>query len=337
MSTVAERQPVRGKRRAAEPSSPAGDGKKKAKSVRKPASSPREPVAPPAGWRRIYDLVFELRADRTAVVDSMGTEAVAAQSGPDRAYQALISLMLSSQTKDTVNAATMVKLRAHGLTMANILATPDAKLDELIHAVGFHNNKVRFIKRTTALLVEEHAGVVPDAMETLLALPGVGPKMALILLNVVFGKCEGISVDTHVHRISNQLGWAGRTPTKTPEHTRAALECWVPRDECLQRDSNSQSADPSGLLARRLTLRSRCRWPHVNLLLVGLGQEIQTERQKLLRKCLRCSDPRGALQLVTTLGLDVGKEMARGGLQLPPGVELGQLGGKKGRAALMVD
>ena len=104
-------------------------------------------LAPPKGWRLTYDLITELRADRSAVVDTMGSEALAEGAGSgtsvaERDYHTLVSLMLSSQTKDTVNAATMIKLREHGLTVDNILATDDATLDELIHAVGFHNNKV---------------------------------------------------------------------------------------------------------------------------------------------------------------------------------------------------
>ena len=121
-----------------------------------------------------------------------GSEALAelTNSAADMEYQTLISLMLSSQTKDTVNAATMLKLRAHGLTVENILATTDANLFELIRAVGFNNNKVKYIKQTTAILQAEHGGRVPDTMEGLLALPGVGPKMAIIILRVAFGKAR---------------------------------------------------------------------------------------------------------------------------------------------------
>lgn len=245
-------------------------------------------LEPPEGWRATYDLITELRADRTAVVDTMGSEAIADGSGSgmsvvDRDYQTLVSLMLSSQTKDTVNAATMVKLRAHGLSVENILATSDETLDELIHAVGFHNNKVRFIKEASAIIQRDHGGAIPTTMEGLMALPGVGPKMALIVMRVAFGKVEGISVDTHVHRISNQLAWTGGAPTKTPEKTREAIEAWMPRDI----------------------------WGDVNLLLVGFGQEIQTEKPKLLRKCLACSDPQAALALVGVCGVDVDREMAK--------------------------
>ena len=128
----------------------------------------------------------------------MGCEAINENVDEDtRAYQTLISLMLSSQTKDTVNFATMEKLRRHGLSVRQILDTPDDVLLDLIFAVGFHNNKVKYIKETTRILQEEHGGKVPDTMDALLRLPGVGPKMALICLHVAFGKVEGISVDTH--------------------------------------------------------------------------------------------------------------------------------------------
>ena len=283
-----KRTPARAKRDSGE-GSPKSSGKRAKAAVA---------LEPPDGWRETYDLIEELRADRTAVVDSMGTEAIAeddgAPSDPDeRAYHVLISLMLSSQTKDTVNLATMQKLRAHGLTVANILATPDETLNELIRAVGFHNNKVKYIKEASAILRDEHGGRVPDTMEGLLALPGVGPKMALICLNVNHGKVEGISVDTHVHRICNQLGWCGEGGTKQPEQTRRAIESWMPRDV----------------------------WPHVNLLLVGLGQEVQTERPKLLGKALGCSDPERALRLLATLGVPLGRALKAAGLDAPPFVE----------------
>ncbi|KAK3267454.1 hypothetical protein CYMTET_23994 [Cymbomonas tetramitiformis] len=255
------------------------------RSPRKRTPAAKAPVAPPKGWRGTYDLIVELRADRTAVVDSMGSEAIDEDAAHDtplevRRYQTLVSLMLSSQTKDTVNAATMVRLREWGLTVDHILdRTSDEQLFELIKAVGFNNTKVKNIRRATQILRDEYGSNVPDSLEQLMALPGVGPKMALIVLRVSFGRTEGISVDTHVHRIANQLGWTGGQPgetkTKQPEQTRAALEQWIPTDL----------------------------WPDVNILLVGLGQEVQTEREKLLAKCRACSDPPAALHLMQLLGL----------------------------------
>ena len=85
-------------------------------------------LEPPANWRATWELIVELRADRTAVVDSMGTEAIAGESTKEeRDFDALVSLMLSSQTKDTVNAATMKKLRAHGLSPRRLLETRPAR------------------------------------------------------------------------------------------------------------------------------------------------------------------------------------------------------------------
>jgi endonuclease-3 len=261
------------------------------------SSAASVPLSPPTGWRETYDLITELRADRTAVVDTMGCEAINESADEEtQAYQTLISLMLSSQTKDTVNAATMEKLRAHGLSVGNVLATPDDVLHDLIRGVGFHNNKVRYIKQATQILQEQHGGKVPDTMDALLALPGVGPKMALITLHVAFGKVEGISVDTHVHRICNQLGWAGAAGTKQPEATRKIIEGWMPREV----------------------------WPEVNLLLVGLGQEVQTERPKLLSKALASSDPLRALRLCETLGVPVERVLKATKLTPPDGYVPGE-------------
>ena len=115
---------------AADTTSGGGARKRKRSSAKKTNAAtedvPSLGAPPPANWRATYDLITELRSDRTAVVDSMGCEAINQSADPEtQAYQTLISLMLSSQTKDTVNFATMEKLRAHGLTVANILQTPD--------------------------------------------------------------------------------------------------------------------------------------------------------------------------------------------------------------------
>lgn len=97
--------------------------------------------------------------------------------------------------------------------------------------------------------------------------------MAHLVVNTLSGgKPQGIAVDTHMHRILNQLGWVG---TKTPEQTRRALEAWLPYKE----------------------------WSTINLLLVGIGQQVQTERSKILRRCLDTSNPIEALRLMHTLGL----------------------------------
>ena len=173
-------------------------------------------VTMPPGFNDEWRLIKELRKDRTAAVDTMGCERLAdpKASEKDRRYHVLVSLMLSSQTKDTVNAAVMGALKARGLSVKRILdETSEDEFHELIKPVGFHNVKTKNIRRATQILRDEYDEDVPNTMEALLALPGVGPKMALLVLKCAFDITAGISVDTHVHRISNQLGWTGGVPT----------------------------------------------------------------------------------------------------------------------------
>ena len=84
--------------------------------------------------------------------------------------------------------------------MDNILATPPHKLNELICKVGFHNIKTKNILETTRILKEKHDSDVPDRVEDLLELPGIGPKMAFIILSVAHKQDNGIGIDTHMHR-----------------------------------------------------------------------------------------------------------------------------------------
>lgn len=155
--------------------------------------------------------------------------------------------MLSSQTKDTTNAIAMRRLQtelpAPGLTLETILDVDPVRLNELIYVVGFHNNKTRYIKATALILRDNFAGDIPDTIEGLMSLPGVGPKMAYLCLSAAWGRTEGIGVDVHVHRITNLWRWH---KTKTPEETRLILQAWLPRDK----------------------------WHEINHLLVGFGQTI---------------------------------------------------------------
>ncbi|XP_014377033.1 endonuclease III-like protein 1, partial [Alligator sinensis] len=161
-----------------------------------------------------------------------------------RRYQVLLSLMLSSQTKDEVTSAAMLRLRERGLTVDNVLQTDDAALGRLIYPVGFWRNKVKYIKQTTAILKEQYGSDIPRTVKELVKLPGVGPKMAHLAMNIAWNDVSGIGVDTHVHRIANRLKWV-KKETKTPEETRVALEDWLPRDL----------------------------WSEINWLLVGFGQQ----------------------------------------------------------------
>ncbi|KAI5462466.1 DNA glycosylase [Mariannaea sp. PMI_226] len=248
---------------------------KTARRARKPARKAVDPstgetsIEPPSDWEAMYDVVRKMRAPGGAAygaaVDTMGCERLADRSASpkDQRLHSLVALMLSSQTKDTVTAVVMRKLQtelpAHkpgapvGLNLDNILAVEPAMLNQFIWAVGFHNNKTkkslpgltryRYIKQTAEILRDKWNGDIPDTIEGLTSLPGVGPKMAYLCMSVAWNRTEGIGVDVHVHRITNLWGW---NKTKNPEETRLALQSWLPHD----------------------------RWREINSLLVGLGQAV---------------------------------------------------------------
>uniref|UniRef100_A0A673TNL1 Endonuclease III-like protein 1 n=2 Tax=Suricata suricatta TaxID=37032 RepID=A0A673TNL1_SURSU len=200
----------------------------------------------PRDWQQQLLNIRIMRSGKDAPVDWLGAEHCYDSSAPPkvRRYQVLLSLMLSSQTKDQVTAGAMQRLRARGLTVDSILQTDDSTLGTLIYPVGFWRNKVKYIKQTSAILQQRYGGDIPASVAELVALPGVGPKMAHLAMAVAWGTVSGIAVDTHVHRIANRLGWT-RTATKSPEKTRAALEEWLPREL----------------------------WSEINGLLVGFGQQ----------------------------------------------------------------
>ncbi|XP_026158552.1 endonuclease III-like protein 1 isoform X3 [Mastacembelus armatus] len=213
----------------------------------------------PPDWKKQLGFIREMRSSHDAPVDHMGAEKCYDPEAPAhvRRFQVLVSLMLSSQTKDQVTAAAMQKLRAHGCTVENVLATDDETLGKLIYPVGFWRNKVKYLKLTSAMLQKEFAGDIPKCVEGLVRLPGVGPKMAHLAMDIAWDQVSGIGVDTHVHRISNRLGWL-RKPTKNPEETRKALEEWLPREL----------------------------WSEINWLLVGFGQQVCLPVSPLCSVCL---------------------------------------------------
>jgi len=220
-------------------------------------------IAPPSNWEQVYNLTKAMRSEGgvayPAVVDTMGCERLADRttSPRDQRFQTLMALMLSSQTKDTVTAAAIKGLRENlpgGLCLESILEVDPVRLDQLIGSVGFHNNKTRFIKQAAIDIRDKFNGEIPDTIEGLTSLKGVGPKMGYLTLSAAWGKTEGIGVDVHVHRITNLWGWH---KTKNPEETRMMLESWLPKDK----------------------------WHEINWLLVGFGQTICAP---VGRKCGDC-------------------------------------------------
>ncbi|PNJ01740.1 NTHL1 isoform 8, partial [Pongo abelii] len=154
------------------------------------------PVWEPQGWQQQLVNIRAMRNKKDAPVDHLGTEHCYDSSAPPkvRRYQVLLSLMLSSQTKDQVTAGAMQRLRARGLTVDSILQTDDATLGKLIYPVGFWRSKVKYIKQTSAILQQRYGGDIPASVAELVALPGVGPKMAHLAMAVAWGTVSGIGV-----------------------------------------------------------------------------------------------------------------------------------------------
>lgn len=240
--------------------------KKARKSVKKERIIREEP----SDWREILHGIEQMRVKKDADVDLYGCETVIDKDFPPhvRRFHVLIAAMLSSQTKDPVNAAAMGRLIKHGLTVESMLEIDLQKLALLIRPVGFYNLKAKYIKQTALILTKqaEEEGKdlveIPSTYETLIALPGVGPKMATLVMSCAWQKTMGICVDTHVHRISNRLKWVqtwnkNNPKSQDPEKTRAELEDWLPKEH----------------------------WGTINPLLVGFGQTVCLPRGPKCNEC----------------------------------------------------
>ncbi len=138
-------------------------------------------------------------------------------------FETLIATILSAQCTDQkVNQATPALFAAYPDAAAIALATPE-EIEPYIHICGIYRNKARNIVATAKVLIAEHGGQVPDTMEALTALPGVGRKTANVVLSNAFG-VPAIAVDTHVFRVSNRLGLAhAKDVAKTEEQLMQAI------------------------------------------------------------------------------------------------------------------
>jgi endonuclease-3 len=165
--------------------------------------------------RTVFRRFAAARPDENAIPDKVG----------DDAFESLVSVVLSAQSRDEMTARAASNLFAVARTPEAILALPAARLAQLIKPCGLYNLKSRNIHRLCAALIERHDGVVPETRGELMALPGVGRKCADIMLRFVFAS-PTVPVDTHVHRVANRMGLAaGRTEAQTARH----LEDRVPR------------------------------------------------------------------------------------------------------------
>lgn len=187
-------------------------------------------------------------------LDEPAVEKIARDQKEDP-FQVLIATMLSAQTKDAVTAAASARLFRVARTPKSMAALTVPRIRELIYPVSFYRNKAVHVKETCRQILLRYAGRVPSTMEELLTLPGVGRKTANLVLILAHASQDNICVDTHVHRISNRLGWVR---TRTPDETEHALYAATPRRW----------------------------WPVINLYLVTWGQNVCRPVYPLCPQCV---------------------------------------------------
>jgi endonuclease III len=156
-------------------------------------------------------------------------------------YKILISTLMSSRTKDSV---TLTRANELFIIAPNIYALnrlSEEKIKKIIYPVGFYKIKAKHIKQLAKEIIDNHKGIVPDKYDYLITLQGVGRKTANLVLNRAFN-VPAIAVDTHVHQISNLLGWV---KTNKPEETEKELMKILPKKD----------------------------WSRVNRLMVSIGQQ----------------------------------------------------------------
>lgn len=183
--------------------------------------------------RDIHEVISILE-DETSKWTETALTAVAEQTRRDP-FRILIGTVLSLRTKDETTAAACERLFALAEEPAAMAALPEESVDRAIYPVGFHATKARNILEICRILVDEYRGMVPDDIDTLITLPGVGRKTANLVVTIGYGK-PGICVDVHVHRISNRWGYIA---TKNPDRSEFALreklpsEYWIRYNDLL--------------------------------------------------------------------------------------------------------
>lgn len=167
----------------------------------------------------------------------------------------LVATILSAQCTDArVNIVTKSLFKKYR-TPADYLRVSQTILEKDIYSCGTYRTKAKHIQGLCQMLLEKHTGMVPDSMEKLTGLPGVGRKTASIILSVLFGKHEGIAVDTHVLRVSQRLGLSACADPKRVEQD-------------LMRDTPTRE------------------WGNINTLLISHGRAICTARNRHCEACV---------------------------------------------------
>ena len=223
-------------------------------------------------------------------------------------FKILVATILSARTKDEVTAKASRKLFRKVNTPADLAALSVIEIEKLIYPVGFYRNKARYLSKLPAAL-EQFGGRVPDTVEELVRLPGVGRKTANLVVAVGFGK-PAVCVDTHVHRIMNIWGYVH---TKTPEQTERVLRKKLPEKYWLTFNSilvafGQGTCRPVSPLCHRCPLEDRC--PKIGVTPRKMREKMDRKKQSIRMiswnvNGLRAAVSKGFLETVQELDADI--------------------------------
>jgi endonuclease III len=178
-------------------------------------------------------------------IDGMELPAIEkiSESQHEDPFQVLIATLLSARTQDATTHAASTRLFRRARTPRTMAKLSVTEIERLIYPVSFYRNKAVHVKETARILATTYGGRVPSTLDELVTLPGVGRKTATLVMILAFQSQRHICVDTHVHRISNRLGWV---ETRMPDQT----------EQALYRNTDARW------------------WPYINLYLVTWGQNV---------------------------------------------------------------
>lgn len=169
---------------------------------------------------RVLEMIGREVRGRTPAVEA---------AAPRTPYRVLVSCLISLRTRDAVTDAASSRLFARADTPAAMVRVRETTIARWIYPCGFYRTKARQIRALSRRLLDEWEGRVPDTIEALLSLPGVGRKTANLVVTLGYGK-HGICVDTHVHRILNRIGYVR---TDSPDQTERVLRRKLPREHWI--------------------------------------------------------------------------------------------------------
>lgn len=236
-----------------------------------PSTRRARALAPPTVSQANQERIERIMQKLSRAVDGMSAPAIEKISAVQRKdpFKILIGTLLSARTQDATTHAATTRLFRAARTPRTVGALALDEIERLIFPVGFYRNKAVFAKATSKALVSRFGGRVPQTLEELVTLPGVGRKTANLVMILAFASEKNICVDTHVHRLSNRLGWVR---TRDPLETEKALYEVLPERW----------------------------WKHVNRYLVTWGQNVCRPIRPRCRACVLAPDcPRIGVSLST--------------------------------------